>query len=697
MDYESCVTQFQENERIRQPVLLSEQKAKESFENTFAQFSTIAETVDGTLTHEREVLKTLHKEMKITKERLESKTVLAETRLELEHEKARLQKRIRRQEKEMARLQSAAFSDLRKLRLELSELRSRARRNENISASEFGQAMARVKDSAQHFRPIDKECGKSQGAVSRLCKKVVESLVEWQKRRTLARELPAPLEAPRYRVGLNGAELASRMDRCRNEVTRGLRKIGRQGVTAPLLRNFARQHHKVLRDADDLLSVEAVARTLGVDLSRRYRMLGEEDRVNARIHELFDAGVNLLVLGEAGAGKTTTLQVHAEKRLLDQDEGEITLFVPLASLSTVWSSGATARHGRSDTHLAVAIAAYLQSLGIPVSGDELTRSWQKQKWVLLLDGIDETLNSAPWIVKSIREASNRFDRLQVIASCRTGRELLHELPFLCVTLLPFTEQQRKRFVRRWFDGAAASEARNIDRHLGRHPDLAKVVSSPLLATVLCVLAEHGMSLPRNEIALYEERAKLLLGRYDAYKGIHRLKSREDDLDAMCRRLATEMHNRGLRQIDRGLMDEIATKHFGREIGDRAAVAMVEELIYPCNILVPMTEDGKLGFGHLRFQEYFAAREIWADRSIDVLPLLASEWWRGVFVLLAQMWESLDWVFENLSYEIQIRDSAETIRAMIERRPAYERELLQGQLEAWLEIETVRKRQDEFWE
>jgi hypothetical protein len=45
----------------------------------------------------------------------------------------------------------------------------------------------------------------------------------------------------------------------------------------------------------------------------------------------------------------------------------------------------------------------------------------------------------------------------------------------------------------------------------------------------------------------------------------------------------------------------------------------------------MTEDGKVGFGHLRYQEYLAALEIQSNRAINIIEYMDQEWWRGVLV------------------------------------------------------------------
>ncbi len=74
---------------------------------------------------------------------------------------------------------------------------------------------------------------------------------------------------------------------------------------------------------------------------------------------------------------------------------------------------------------------------------------------------------------------------------------------------------------------------------------------------------------------------------------------------------------------------------------------VEELIDPCNILIPMTINGEYGFGHLRFQEYLAATELVSNRGIDVNPLMKQSWWRDTLVLFSQLTDNIEFIINSL--------------------------------------------------
>jgi hypothetical protein len=93
----------------------------------------------------------------------------------------------------------------------------------------------------------------------------------------------------------------------------------------------------------------------------------------------------------------------------------------------------------------------------------------------------------------------------------------------------------------------------------------------------------------------------------------------------------------------------------------------------------MTNDGQIGFGHLRYQEYLAAEEMNTNRGIDVCPLLQNPWWRGVFVLFARMCQDLDWLIDSLASREAPKACLEGVLAMIKARPVDEREGLRMSL------------------
>ena len=140
----------------------------------------------------------------------------------------------------------------------------------------------------------------------------------------------------------------------------------------------------------------------------------------------------------------------------------------------------------------------------------------------MFDGVDEVIGSNAWITNAIKEFGGRYRDTQLIISSRFGGKYFAELKYLSIQLLPFTDEQRERFFNAWFENNEDVRSSELLEHISKHAEIGEIVRTPLLATIMCVLAEFKIPLPESEVRLYEERMKLLLGHYDTHKGIKRI-------------------------------------------------------------------------------------------------------------------------------------------------------------------------------
>ncbi len=246
---------------------------------------------------------------------------------------------------------------------------------------------------------------------------------------------------------------------------------------------------------------------------------------------LFDTGESFAVFGEAGAGKTTTLQVYSKNRNTKHPD-KITLFIALAQLITPEFrrrhkiTNAVLSQDPENTRVSDGLKSfidiYLQEKGFNATFDEILSS--AKDVVVLLDGVDEVIEILPEVPAAVREMSLLFPHVQFIISSRLSGEYVWHVPFHAVTIRPFTTEQRDFFIKAWFIGEANVEKGDeVIVHLRTHKEVGEVIRNPLLATVLCVLAENDVPLPDREIRLYQERTELYVGRYDStQKGLDKL-------------------------------------------------------------------------------------------------------------------------------------------------------------------------------
>lgn len=387
------------------------------------------------------------------------------------------------------------------------------------------------------------------------------------------------------------------------------------------------------------------------------------DTLGACILTLLNSGADILLLGNAGSGKSTTLEYFAKQRYQQKSATEEVIFLPLSRLTLV-DDGAHSNNPISDFSMEVARLFSVAQPGVTQKVVE-ERLYDAENVVLVLDGVDEASASVPWILKFIFELrKQRNGRLQVVASSRFKVPELEKEGFLSLQLLPFSQKQVIQFIRK-FLRTEPQLADEVIEHLNKHHAMFSVVQTPLMSTILCVLAQNGVSLPETKNALYRERFDLLWGAYDAKKQIRRVVSQRIALEDMSKKIAYYLHDRKIRSAsDQILLDYVRdtlTRKYRSDVIEKAFY----ELERPCNVLVRDFEE-KLGFGHLTYQEYLASDELYTNRSSDIAVHLPDPWWRETLVLAAMKTDDVGTIIEQrISQAGSVGASSETLKAMIE--------------------------------
>lgn len=288
----------------------------------------------------------------------------------------------------------------------------------------------------------------------------------------------------------------------------------------------------------------------------------------------------------------------------------------------------------------------LLSYGLDVNTDNIDRikPYLNDGVVLVFDGLDEIVTEYPIVLDSMNNFKKSYGKTQWIISSRDCVSYLKEINFLGITLLPFTPEQLQSFIYGWFN----NEKKGIKLwNEISGTELLTNLLTPLVATILCTLVEKGIKAPSNESEIYGERLSLLLGKYDAKKGIRRQEQSSDELFTCAKALAWIMHSKGIRTIHyHEAIKELDIK-IGSKYTKKLISKSVSELEDPCMALVRDKVSGKLSFGHFRFQEHLASLELKGNRSIDLSTLIIQDWWRGAFILFAQSIDEIESTIEEL--------------------------------------------------
>jgi hypothetical protein len=512
---------------------------------------------------------------------------------------------------------------------------------------------------------------------------------------------------PAYEVSYDGSRLQEWLLQSRKRYRREVARIESQDTRGAELRSFLGHTEATLFVIAKLI---AGSNPLREAVAVSYPETPETDRIDLSPHRIFDTGINVAVYGGAGVGKTTTLQMYA--REFDGESG-LLIYLPLNRLlkryhetmsdgvsedssADGWDLINHAPKRRLPNDIWAVSRLVLLSREMAPSEENLTRLDSALRAAtnlkIILDGLDEAYDSIPSLMNAIRHFNLVYPAAQLIISSRDCVSYLGEIEFLGITLLPFTESKLYRFVQGWFKNEQRANA--IVQGI-KDKGLLDVVRTPLLATLMCSLVGQGLKLPSSETAIFGKRLALLSGEYDKFKQIRRQSLAPDVLRFVARKIAYGMHSRGERSAEReGVLRELSAN---RDIPYEVAVIeqAVDELINPCNILIRDSLSGSLSFGHFRFQEHLVSMEIAENRNLDLIPRLALDFWRGAFVLYAQV-NSIFFLFDDhFSLGEHFAESEKTLREMFKVRPADERAALEELLDRNLEVDLYEQAILEF--
>jgi hypothetical protein len=496
-----------------------------------------------------------------------------------------------------------------------------------------------------------------------------------------------------HKLELDGKDLVTQLKENRAWIENTVNNFNANIPSSIELREFFLRCQSILESSAIILKNQKYFNCIGIEEQKSHRKDFESTRFNLPIDQIFDTGLNLAVLGEAGAGKTTSLQIYFEKRQKTTDK--LIFWLPLARvIQNAQAVGQQSQTQPTIVEFERMIFNYLIRIDVSIKWDEFLLEIKSRKVIFLFDGIDEAIKPAPWLTKSINAIAVKYkENAQVIVTCRMSGAYLEEIPFFSVTLLPFTPEQRDRFIELWFaDESQPGTIHRVKSHLEKHRAVAEIITNPLLATTLCVLAKHQLPLPKTEINLYTNRIKLLTGQYDHSKNItSRVSVTPQTLETLAQKLAFYMHSNNLREELIPVLESKIRFVTKNVIESKTANTALNELIDPCNLLVPMSEDGKFGFGHLRYQEHLAAMELVSNRGIEIIPLLKHEWWRGVLVLFARMVDDLFWLIKALGEKDQCGLHGGILKILIDARPKSE----QGKLIVMMQKYQLLENDDSF--
>ena len=478
----------------------------------------------------------------------------------------------------------------------------------------------------------------------------------------------------KLRFQINGIKLGKWLNEQKTSIKDKLELFNAKKPSEEELKAYLQYCSYVFSNSSILLETKECSDCLNLNEDIIRRINFESARFKLSIDKVFDTGMNLTLLGQAGGGKTTNLQMYALNNKSNSDK--VIIWAPLAQVVTNWKQN----HNETKIefkiqNLDIAICEYLRYQGVEISNDNFINILQSKSVVVLFDGLDEAMRSNQWLPDGINYIAKKYSSyLQVIVTSRMSGPFVERLNFFTITLLPFTKNQRNQFIEKWFDDKDSEIKEKIKSHFAKNKSIDEITRNPLLTTTLCVLAKHELPLPQTEINLYNNRLKLLTGYYDNVKNIKsRVSTTPHNLEFLAKKLAYYLHNKSKREDSIENLENVAVTILKNNLNEKQAKVAFKELIDPCNIIVPMSDTGKYGFGHLRYQEHLAAMELVSNRNINILILLGPKlpWWRESLYFFAEMSDDLTWLITTLGHQVHSSRYKEILEELIRLRPQSE--------------------------
>ncbi|WP_129627513.1 NACHT domain-containing protein [Candidatus Oscillochloris fontis] len=422
-------------------------------------------------------------------------------------------------------------------------------------------------------------------------------------------------------------------------------------------------------------------------------MRGDDDAEREAAPRTFS---NLLLIGDAGSGKTTTLRyaalrcaqayVDGNARALRKDL-DLLVRRPLFPIYVRLSQFALALPndikdldlekrddfcGASPTLFLKWLDTHVEKLGtVPLSN--LIKA--KSACLILLDGLDEAGQEQhrAYITALITALVQQYPQHRYVVSSRPagygGRAHLPD--FVETHLSPLDGDGIRDLIRKWY--AAVDQRRNRDAGLSqgttlsekaeelwqiiqRNSRLFEMASNPLLATAMALLQFNNVKLPDQRAKLYEKLVELLLDLWRKNKDKDLLQLSSAKLAEERRRihyLALRMQQRSGQVRDVSLIQAqewlrpyyIRYLKMDHDAADQKVANLLASLALDSGML--QQRDDIYSFTHYTFQEYLAAcglegldTEQDPLASVDFLVARAQEQgWREVILLAAGYWSN----------------------------------------------------------
>ena len=333
----------------------------------------------------------------------------------------------------------------------------------------------------------------------------------------------------------------------------------------------------------------------------------------------------ILIVGEAGAGKSTALwRIAYQVVRRDQGAGRrIPVLIAARDLD---------RTSTDVDQLVVDIRRLSRDFAALPSDLFRDEDLLAGRITLLVDGLDEITDPERRVVLHgvLADFRVRYPASTVIATSRPDsktEEHFRRQHASVYEVAPISWRQVERIIKQVLDSRSLSTSQLEHVTSGAQEVLRRIEEvhgfqiTPLLATIYAVSAEYSRSdVPANITELFKKYSELMLGRWDEQKGL-RQQFHAPLKDFILQKIAYEMHSSKTLYMEKGRFREMVESLMA-DRGYRLETDLIEDELLSRSRLL-RTQGSDVGFSHLLLQEFFAGRAL-SEGSI--LSYVDDPWW-----------------------------------------------------------------------
>lgn len=347
------------------------------------------------------------------------------------------------------------------------------------------------------------------------------------------------------------------------------------------------------------------------------------EREEIRIDEIFSKKQTLvLITGEAGSGKTTSLQRLAMigiDKALDDPKSPIPIYMSVEVL---------AHPDASLLDIATEITRAKSTEGkAAFSHDDLVAG----KIIFLIDGLDELADEDARLkaLEAIKACNDRYPKCHIVLTSRDHpfiKQITANYAFAHYHISPLSFNQVGNMIKRLSQGKSLS-SHDTQEMLRRLQNVHGIQLNPLLVTIFVATSDYARTdIPANITELFKKFTEIMLGRWHLKKGFGQ-QFHQPLKDFVLRRLAFHLH----KERHTSLLLSECKAVIERELVDRGHrtdfESLFHEIVYSSGLL--RVEDDEVSFRHLMLQEFFAGRGI---ESKDFARQVVSDpWWSKALI------------------------------------------------------------------